>query len=236
VFVLEVMGRHAGWIAAAGGLIKNKPSDPPHVIVFPEIAFDPIVFVNKVKSVIAKEGYCVVVASEGAQTAEGCFLAESGVSDAFGHAQLGGVAPFLVDLIKRELGLKCHWALADYLQRAARHIASKTDVEQAYAVGASAVESAIAGHNAMMVAIERLSNAPYRWKTSLVPLHKVANVERKMPRRFISKDGFGITQAAKTYLEPLIHGEDYPAYKSGLPQYATLKRVLVPKKLASAGF
>jgi len=236
VFVLEVMGRHAGWIAAAGGLIKNKPSDPPHVIVFPEIAFDPIVFVNKVKSVIAKEGYCVVVASEGAQTAEGCFLAESGVSDAFGHVQLGGVAPFLVDLIKRELGLKCHWALADYLQRAARHIASKTDVEQAYAVGASAVESAIAGHNAMMVAIERLSNAPYRWKTSLVPLHKVANVERKMPRRFISKDGFGITQAAKTYLEPLIHGEDYPAYKSGLPQYATLKRVLVPKKLASAGF
>ncbi len=236
VFVLEVMGRHAGWIAAASGLIQSKAGDPPHVIVLPEVAFEEHAFVRKVEQSVKRSGYCVVVASEGAQTSDGRFLAESGGTDAFGHAQLGGVAPCLVDIIKAKLGYKCHWALADYLQRAARHIASKTDVEQAYAVGASAVDAALAGHNAKMVAIERVSSSPYRWKTKLVPLSRVANIEKKMPKRYIAKDGFGITQAARQYLAPLISGEDYPAYKQGLPQYASLKRVLLPKKLHEASF
>ena len=215
VFVLEVMGRHAGWIAAASGLIQSKAGDPPHVIVLPEVAFEEDAFVRKVEQSVKRSGYCVVVASEGSQTSDGRFLAESGGTDAFGHAQLGGVAPYLVDIIKARLGYKCHWALADYLQRAARHIASKTDVEQAYAVGASAVDAALAGHNAKMVAIERVSSSPYRWKTKLVPLSRVANVEKKMPKRYIAKDGFGITQAARHHLAPLINGEDYPPTGKG---------------------
>ena len=232
VFVLEVMGRHAGWIAAAAGLAQEEPDDAPHVILLPEVAFDEAAFLAKVKSTVDRIGYCVVVVSEGAHYADGRFLADAGSVDAFGHTQLGGVAPTIAALIKERLGYKYHWAVADYLQRAARHIASKTDVDQAYAVGKAAVEFALAGKNAVMPTIVRTSDSPYKWKIGEAKLDKVANVERKMPKNFITKDGFGITAAAKRYLSPLIAGEDYPAYKNGLPQYVRLKNILVPKKLA----
>lgn len=231
VFVLEVMGRHAGWIAAAAGLAAEEPGDPPHVILLPEVAFDRQRFLAKVKATVDELGYCVIVVSEGAQYADGTFLADAGGKDAFGHTQLGGVAPFIADMVKSELGYKYHWAVADYLQRAARHIASATDVEQAYAVGKAAVELALAGRNAVMPTIVRKRDQPYRWTTGEAPLKKVANVEKKMPKRFISKDGFGITPSARQYLAPLIAGEDYPPYRNGLPQYARLKRALAPKKL-----
>lgn len=231
VFVLEVMGRHAGWIAAAGALAKTAPNEPPHVILFPEITFDKSSFLAAVKRSVEKVGYCVVVASEGAQYEDGTFLAESGTRDAFGHAQLGGVAPTLVEMIKAEHGYKCHWSVADYLQRAARHIASGTDVDQAYAVGAAAVEFALAGKNAVMPVITRQKGKSYRWKIDEAPLSKVANVERKMPRSFITRDGFGVTKRGLEYLAPLIQGEDYPPYKNGLPQYVRLKNKLLKKKL-----
>lgn len=234
VFILEVMGRHAGWIAAAGGLAGEKPGDAPHIILFPEITFDQPAFLARVKQSVDKYGYCVVVASEGVRNAEGKFLAEAGTRDAFGHAQLGGVAPFLADLVKRELNYKYHWALADYLQRAARHIASKTDVEQAYATGKAAVEFALKGHNAVMPAIVRTSNQPYKWSIGMAKLADVANREKFMPRDFITKDGFGITAKCRRYLAPLIKGEDYPPYKNGLPQYVQLKNVAVKKKLKTA--
>lgn len=231
VFVLEVMGRHAGWIAAAGGLARDSASAPPHVILFPEIAFDEKAFLAKVKATVDKVGYCVIVASEGAQYADGRFLADAGMKDAFGHTQLGGVAPTLVDMIKAEHGYKCHWSVADYLQRAARHIASATDVEQAYAVGKAAVTFALDGKNAVMPVIQRKRSKPYRWDIGEAPLGKVANVEKMMPRSFISNDGFGITARAREYLSPLIQGEDYPPYRDGLPQYVRLKNQLVRKKL-----
>ena len=231
VFVLEVMGRHAGWIAAAGGLARDSSSAPPHVILFPEIAFEEKAFLAKVKATVDKVGYCVIVASEGAQYADGRFLADAGMKDAFGHTQLGGVAPTLVDMIKAEHGYKCHWSVADYLQRAARHIASATDVEQAYAVGKAAVTFALDGKNAVMPVIQRKRSKPYRWDIGEAPLGKVANVEKMMPRSFISKDGFGITARAREYLSPLIQGEDYPPYRDGLPQYVRLKNQLVRKKL-----
>ena len=231
VFVLEVMGRHAGWIAAAGGLARDSSSAPPHVILFPEIAFEEKAFLAKVKATVDKVGYCVIVASEGAQYADGRFLADAGMKDAFGHTQLGGVAPTLVDMIKAEHGYKCHWSVADYLQRAARHIASATDVEQAYAVGKAAVAFALEGKNAVMPVIQRKRSKPYRWDIGEAPLGKVANVEKMMPRSFISKDGFGITARAREYLSPLIQGEDYPPYRDGLPQYVRLKNQLVRKKL-----
>ena len=238
VFVLEVMGRHAGWIASAAGLASDagqkgrKAADaPPHIILFPEIAFDQGRFLARVRQTVEKIGYCVVVASEGAQYANGQFLADAGAKDAFGHTQLGGVAPTLVDMIKAEHGYKCHWAVADYLQRAARHLASATDVEQAYAVGKAAVELAAAGKNAVMPVIVREKGKGYKWRIGEAPLSRVANVEKKMPRRFISKDGFGITAAAREYLAPLIKGEDYPPYKDGLPIYASLKKQRVKKKL-----
>ena len=231
VFVLEVMGRHAGWIAAAGGLARDSASAPPHVILFPEIAFDEKAFLAKVKATVDKVGYCVIVASEGAQYADGRFLADAGMKDAFGHTQLGGVAPTLVDMIKAEHGYKCHWSVADYLQRAARHIASATDVEQAYAVGKAAVTFALDGKNAVMPVIQRKRSKPYRWDIGEAPLGKVANVEKMMPRSFISKDGFGITARTREYLSPLIQGEDYPPYRDGLPQYVRLKNQLVRKKL-----
>ncbi|MFT7220664.1 MAG: 6-phosphofructokinase [Candidatus Azotimanducaceae bacterium] len=233
VFVLEVMGRHAGWIAAAAGLAKSDASLPPHIILFPEIAFDQKQFLKQVKHSVQKYGYCVVVASEGAQTADGRFIADAGAKDAFGHTQLGGVAPTLVDMIKAAHGYKCHWSVADYLQRAARHIASATDVEQAYAVGAAAVEFAIQGKNAVMPIIVRKPGKTYRWEIGEAPLSKVANVEKKMPRSYISKDGFGITAKARQYLSPLIQGEDYPPYQSGLPVYVRLKHQMVKKKLAA---
>lgn len=234
VFILEVMGRHAGWIAAAGGLAGEQPGDAPHIILFPEITFDQPAFLARVKQSVDKYGYCVVVASEGVRNAEGKFLAEAGTRDAFGHAQLGGVAPFLADLVKRELNYKYHWALADYLQRAARHIASKTDVEQAYAVGKAAVELALKGHNAVMPAIVRKSASPYKWTIGTAKLADVANREKFMPRDFITKDGFGITTRCRNYLAPLIRGEDYPPYKNGLPQYVQLKNMAVKKKLKTA--
>jgi len=231
VFILEVMGRHAGWIAAAAGLAQEEQGDPPHVIIFPEIAFDQKKFLAKVKRSVSDNGYCVVVVSEGAHYADGRFLSESGGKDAFGHAQLGGVAPAIATMVKESLGYKYHWAVADYLQRAARHIASATDVEQAYAMGQAAVEFALAGKNAVMPIIVRKAGKTYRWEVGQANLADVANVERKMPRNYISADGFGITDACRDYLQPLIQGEDYPPYKNGLPQIARLKKVMVAKKL-----
>lgn len=232
VFVMEVMGRHAGWIAAAGGLAAENKGDAPHIIIFPEVAFERKAFMAKVKKSVADYGYCAIVVSEGAHYADGTFLADAGNTDAFGHKQLGGVAPVLAQMIKDETGFKYHWAVADYLQRSARHIASKTDVEQAYAMGKAAVELALAGETAVMPTIIRSSNKPYRWKIGSAKLSRVANVEKMMPKSFISKDGFGITQKCRDYLAPLIKGEDYPPYKDGLPQYVTLKNVAVAKKLA----
>jgi 6-phosphofructokinase 1 len=231
VFVMEVMGRHAGWIAGAAGLAAEQEGDAPHIIVFPEIAFDKEAFLAKVKGSVDRFGYCAIVVSEGAHYEDGTFLAEAGGRDAFGHAQLGGVAPTLAAMIKQELGYKYHWAVSDYLQRAARHIASGTDVEQAYAMGKAAVEFALAGRNAVMPTIVRESTNPYRWSVGEALLSDVANKEKKMPRDFITADGFGITPAAREYFAPLILGEDYPPYRNGLPQYARLQQVLAPKKL-----
>lgn len=231
IFVLEVMGRHAGWIAAAAGLAKDEDSAPPHIILFPEIAFNEKKFLTKVKQTVKKHGYCVIVVSEGARYKDGRFLSEAGEKDAFGHTQLGGVAPTIAEMIKKATGYKYHWAVADYLQRAARHIASATDVEQAYAMGQAAVEFAVAGKNAVMPIIVRKPGKSYRWSIGEAKLSDVANVEEKLPRHYISKDGFEITDAARQYLTPLIMGEDYPPYKDGLPQYAKLKKVLVAKKL-----
>ena len=231
VFVMEVMGRHAGWIAGAAGLASEQEGDAPHIILFPEIAFNREKFLKKVKSCVKKFGYCAVVVSEGVQNADGSFLAEAGGKDAFGHAQLGGVAPFIADMIKAELGYKYHWAVADYLQRSARHIASATDVDQAYAVGAAAVDFALAGKTAVMPAIIRGKGKKYSWSIGEAKLSDVANVEKMMPRNYISRDGFHITYKAREYFAPLIKGEDYPEYKNGLPQYARLKKVLEKKKL-----
>jgi 6-phosphofructokinase 1 len=230
VFVLEVMGRHAGWIAAAGGLIADHGI--PVAILFPEIEFDEKKFIARVDALVKEHGYCTVVVSEGAHYPDGRFLAEQGTKDAFGHAQLGGAAPVVANMVKDALGHKFHWAVADYLQRAARHIASKTDVKQAYDLGKRAVELALKGHNAVMPTIERVSDVPYRWKVGVANLADVANVEKFMPRDFISADGFGITDKCRRYLAPLIAGEDYPAYRNGLPVYATLKNTPVPRKLA----
>jgi len=231
VFILEVMGRHAGWIAAAAGLAGEKPGDPPHVILFPEVAFDEEKFLMKVKESVEKYDFCVIAVSEGVRNAEGKFLAEAGTRDAFGHTQLGGVAVEIAQLVKSKLGYKYHYAVADYLQRSARHIASKVDVEQAYAVGKAAVEFAIKGHNAVMPAIVRTSNQPYRWKIGMADLSDVANHEKMLPRNYITKDGYGITAACRRYLAPLIVGEAYPPYEKGLPEYVTLKNKPVKKKL-----
>ncbi|MEX1196774.1 MAG: 6-phosphofructokinase [Pseudohongiellaceae bacterium] len=231
VFVMEVMGRHAGWIAGAAGLAARHEGEAPHVILFPEIPFEQQRFLDRVRQCVERFGYCAIVVSEGARHADGRFLAEAGGKDAFGHSQLGGVAPHIANLIRQELGYKYHWAVADYLQRAARHIASATDVEQAWAVGEAAVKAALAGHNAVMPAIVRDSDSPYRWHIEEVPLADVANVERPMPREFITRDGFGITEQARRYLAPLIQGEDYPPYRDGLPAYASLQHQLAPKKL-----
>ena len=231
VFILEVMGRHAGWIAAAAGLAGEGKDEAPHIILFPEIAFDRDKFLARVKRTVRRCGYCVIVASEGAQYRDGRFLAESGLKDAFGHSQLGGLAPFLAGLVKDELGYKYHWAVADYLQRSARHIASQTDVDQAYALGQAAVEFALRGDNAVMPCIVRGKGKRYRWSIGEARLQDVANVEKKMPRHYISRDGFGITDEAREYLAPLIAGEAYPEYRNGMPQYVTLKNVAVPRKL-----
>ena len=233
VFILEVMGRHAGWITAATGLAQSRPAEAPHILLFPEIAFDEETFLARVDAMVKQHGFCAVGASEGIQDKDGRFLSETGLKDAFGHSQLGGVAPMLANLVQSRLKLKQHWAVADYLQRAARHLASKTDVLQSYAVGNAAVELALKGENAVMPAILRTSDQPYRWKIGVAPLDKIANVEKKLPRDFISADGYGITAKARAYLEPLVRGEDYPPFKGGLPQYVRLKNVAVPRKLAA---
>ena len=232
VFILEVMGRHAGWIAAAAGLIHNKAGDPPHLILFPEIAFNEEKFLVGVEAAVDEYGYCVIVASEGIRNAAGAFIQKSGLSDAFGHQQLGGVAPTLAECIKQNLGYKYHWAVADYLQRAAAHIASKTDADQAYELGKAAVEHALKGENNVMLTIKRESSTPYRWSVGTAPLADVANVEAKMPLNFISENGFGITEKCREHMLPLIQGEAYPPYKNGLPEYVILKNKLVEKKLA----
>ena len=231
VFILEVMGRHAGWIAAAGGLAGDGRDEPPHVILFPEVAFDSQRFLAKVSSTVSRLGYCVVVASEGVRDKNDALLAETGSTDAFGHAQLGGVGSILAEMVKRELNFKYHFAVADYLQRSARHIASGVDVEQAYAVGKRALEAAVEGADDIMIGIKRLRDEPYRWSLSEVPLSKVANIERKVPKSYITRDGFGITAQARRYLQPLIEGEAYPSYRRGMPIYTRIKNQLVPKKL-----
>ena len=231
VFILEVMGRHAGWIAGAAGLASRSEAEAPHIILFPEIAFEEERFLAKVKETVEKFGFCVIVASEGTQTADGQLLSGSTSRDAFGHVQLGGLAPKLANIIKQAHGYKYHWAVADYLQRAARHIASQTDLEQAYSLGEAAVNLAMAGKNALMPTIVRVSDEPYEWKVGTAPLDEVANQEKMMPRSFFSDDGFGITEEARRYFQPLIMGEAYPNYQDGLPHYVTLDRHLAPKKL-----
>jgi ATP-dependent phosphofructokinase / diphosphate-dependent phosphofructokinase len=230
VFIMEVMGRHAGWIAAASGLASNNHQEPPHIILLPERAFDKERFLARVKRCVEDYGYCAMVVSEGVRNDEGVFLSDAGIKDAFGHAQLGGVAPVIAGMIKENLGLKYHWAVADYLQRAARHIASKVDVEQAYALGQAAVKLAVEGKNALMPIVVRDNDEPYRWHIGEIPLEQVANVEKAMPNDFITEDGFGITEACKRYLSPLIQGEAYPPYRNGLPDYVRLQNNLVKKK------
>jgi 6-phosphofructokinase len=230
VFALEVMGRHAGWMTAACALAAEREDGAPHVLLLPEIAFDEGRFLAKVEQAMERYGHCVIAVSEGIKGPHGEFLS-AGLEDAFGHAQLGGVAPIITNLIGEKLGYKCHWAVADYLQRSARHLASETDVQQAYAVGRAAVEFAIAGKNAVMPAIRRLSDSPYRWDIIEAPLSEVANRQKLLPPEFISADGFGITAAARRYLAPLIAGEAYPPFKDGLPDYVRLQNVATPKKL-----
>lgn len=233
VFIMEVMGRHAGWIAAAGGLAAEKDGDSPHIILFPEIPLNIEAFLKKVQDTVKKYGYCSIVVSEGVKNADGTFVSEQGLVDAFGHKQLGGVAPVIAKLVKDNLKYKYHWAVADYLQRSARHIASKTDVEQAYAMGKAAVEFALAGKNAVMPIIVRGKGDTYSWSVGEAQLEKVANVEVKMPREFITEDGFHITTACRKYLSPLIQGEDYPPYHNGLPVYVKLKNLPVEKRLTT---
>jgi ATP-dependent phosphofructokinase / diphosphate-dependent phosphofructokinase len=233
VFVMEVMGRHAGWIAASAGLVAESADDPPHIILFPEIPFDEGAFLARVKATVERVGYCSVVVSEGLKNAQGQFLAEAGTRDAFGHTQLGGVGPLIAQLVKGKLGYKYHWAVPDYLQRSARHLASKVDALQAFAVGKAAVEYALAGANAVMPVIKRVSDSPFKWRIESAPLTKIANIEKKLPKNFVTRDGFGITKAARTYFQPLIRGEDAPPYDAitGLPKYAKLKCALIAKKL-----
>lgn len=231
VFVMEVMGRHAGWIAAAAGLAADDRGLGPDIILFPEVTFDRAAFTHQVDNIVAKKGFCSIVVSEGVKYSDGRFLADSGLKDAFGHAQLGGVAPVVANIIKESGGHKCHWAVCDYLQRAARHIGSKTDMEQAYALGQAAVELALAGNNAIMPTIVRTSHQPYTWEIGKAPLADVANVEVKMPSDFIRDDGFFITEKCREYLAPLILGEDFPPFKNGLPDYVRLQKQKVAKKL-----
>jgi len=233
VFALEVMGRHAGWTTAACALAAEREGDAPHVLLLPEVAFNEGRFLAKVEEALERHGHCVIAVSEGVKGPGGEFLSASALEDSFGHAQLGGVAPLITNLISSKLGCKCHWAVPDYLQRSARHIASETDVQQAYAVGRAAVEFAIAGRSAVMPAIRRLSDSPYRWDIIAAPLAEVANQEKLLPPDFISDDGFGITDAARRYLAPLIVGEAYPPFKNGLPDYVKLQNVAAPKKLTA---
>jgi ATP-dependent phosphofructokinase / diphosphate-dependent phosphofructokinase len=234
VFTLEVMGRNAGWTTAAAALAAEREGDAPHILLLPEVAFDEERFLSKVEEALARYDQCVIAVSEGLKRPNGEFLSETGLKDSFGHAQLGGVAPRISQLIAGKLACKCHWAVPDYLLRSARHIASGTDLEQAYAVGCAAVEFALAGRNAVMPAIRRLGDAPYRWDIIAAPLQEVANREKLLPAEFIGADGFGITEAARRYLAPLVVGEAYPPFKDGLPDYARLQNAGVPKKLITS--
>ncbi len=236
VFIFEVMGRHAGWLAASAGLAKSKNNSAPHIILLPEVTFNEKLFLKKVKEVVKKEDYCVIVVSEGAKYKNGKFLADAGTVDSFGHKQLGGVAPRIAEMISNKLGLKYHWAVSDYLQRSARHISSQVDLDHAYAVGKAAVEYASSGENAIMPIIVRKKTKPYSWEVGKVALSKVANIEKKMPRNFISKDGFGITQSCKNYLSPLIQGEAWAPFEDGVIQTASLKKKLIKKKLRNFKF
>jgi 6-phosphofructokinase 1 len=233
IFVLEVMGRHAGWITAACGLAAEGPDDGPHLLLFPEIPFDETKFLERVKATVDRIGWCAIAVSEGLHGPDGKFLSESGLRDAFGHAQLGGVAPQIARLITDRLKYKHHWAVSDYLQRSARHIASAVDADQAYKLGAAAVKLALAGRNAVMPTVVRVSDKPYRWKLGVAELKDVANVEKRMPRDFITDDGYHITRKCRNYLAPLIKGEDYPSYRDGLPDYVKLKNALIPTKLGT---
>jgi ATP-dependent phosphofructokinase / diphosphate-dependent phosphofructokinase len=232
VFVMEVMGRHAGWTTAACALAAGREGDAPHVLLLPEVAFDEERFLTRVEEALGRHDHCVIAVSEGVKRPDGAFLSATDLKDAFGHTQLGGVAPLITGLVRAKLGCKCHWAVPDYLQRSARHIASETDVQQAYAVGRAAVEFALAGRNAVMPAIRRLYDSPYRWDIVAAPLSEVANREKLVPPDFISSDGFGISEAARRYLAPLIVGEAFPPFKDGLPDYARLQNVALPKKLS----
>lgn len=233
VFILEVMGRHSGWLAAAGGLAAEQEGDAPHIILFPEVPFSGERFLDRVRLCVKKYGFCAVVASEGLRHPDGTFISDIGLTDAFGHRQLGGVAPFLAGLVRNQLNYRNHWAVSDYLQRSARHIASRTDLEQAEAVGKKAVELALAGKNAFMPVIIRESDSPYRWRIGETPLNEVANREIGLPKNYITEDGFGITDLCRKRLQPLIEGEDYPPYQNGLPCYVRLKNTPVAKKLES---
>ena len=236
VFIFEVMGRHAGWLAASAGLAKSKNNSAPHIILLPEVTFNEKLFLKKVKEVVKKEDYCVIVVSEGAKYKNGKFLADAGTVDSFGHKQLGGVAPRIADMISNKLGFKYHWAVSDYLQRSARHISSQVDLDHAYAVGKAAVEYASSGENAIMPIIVRKKNKPYSWEVGKVALSKVANIEKKMPRNFISKDGFGITQSCKNYISQLIQGEAWTPFEDSVIQTASLKNKLIKKKLRNFKF
>ena len=231
VFVLEVMGRHTGWIAAASGLARRSKKDAPHLILLPEVPWVEAKILAKIKEQVTDRAYCVIVASEGLRDQDGRFLSASGTHDSFGHAQLGGVAPLIADIIKNKLGFKCHWAVADYLQRSARHIASRTDVEQAYTLGQRALEFALDGYDAVMVTIVRLADRPYQWKVGTADLRKIANQERTLPEAYVSEDGLNITAACENYMRPLIKGEDYPPYQGGIPNYVRMKKILVDKRL-----
>ena len=231
VFVLEVMGRHAGWITAACGLAADTPDSAPQILLFPEIPFDEARVLARVKETVERIGWCAIGVSEGLRSPEGKFLSEGGMRDAFGHAQLGGVAPLVAQLVTTRLGYKHHWAVADYLQRAARHIASRVDLDQAYRLGVAAVKLALDGRNGVMPTIERAANRPYRWRVGVADLKEVANRERKMPREYITADGYHITRACRSYLAPLIQGEAPPRFRDGLPDYVQLRNHPVPKKL-----
>ena len=207
VFILEVMGRHAGWIAGSSCLAQDSHPGAPHIILLPEVSFNQSRFLTKVKDTVKKHGFCVIVASEGIKNAKGKFLAESDSKDAFGHSQLGGVAPRLADLVNNKLKLKNHWAVADYLQRSASHLSSGIDRAHAYEVGKKAVQYALQGLNGVMPVIKRKSSMPYKWEVVSAPLTKIANVEKKLPAGFISKDGMGMTKKARSYFQPLIEGK-----------------------------
>ena len=233
VFVLETMGRNAGWLAAATGLGTRSAEDGPHLILLPEVPFDEARFLAAVEAQVARSGSCAITVSEGVQDAQGKFLSESGTKDAFGHTQLGGAGHLIQDLVHSRLKLKVHGAVLDYCQRSARHLASTVDVEQAIACGRKAVELAAQGHSSVMVTILRESDAPYRWTLGHTDAANIANREKKLPGDYIREDGLHITEGFRTYCKPLIQGEDYPPYAEGLPVYRRLEKHFLAPKLAA---